>query len=364
MELKLDETHYQLLKECAEDSDFTRWNELVESTTEIIRLRGGDFSSWVLKGASFYTPKGEYMDLHDANFEGASIQGASFKDAKLFGASFKNASIELSSFTNADLIRSSFYGATVIITDFNQANLQDAVFEDAKVYSANLYEANFYRANLIGAHFNGGSIIPTPGPYRSSLCGANFKNARFKSSTYFENYDVSSKTDFRTVSFEAANFSQGLRHTLRYCNRRHNWNDWYKNKSLLLRTFTKLFWTLSNYGFSPKRVITSFALSTLFFAIIYLIFPKLISGIDQHDFMDSVYFSIVTMTTLGFGDMHAENNWVSQVLVIAQVLFGYVLLGSLITMLSDLFYSDGPSQELVRHGSHPISLTASMRDME
>lgn len=357
MALELNEKHYQLLKECSEAKDFTQWNNLMKSTNEIIRLRDGDFSGWTLNGASFHTPNGDYMDLQSANFENSTLEGVNFINAHLFKANFKNAKISYSSFTNADLIKSCFFGAEIISSDFNQANLQESDFGESRVIAANMYESIFWLANLRGARFVGRTGV-VPDNFRSNLCGALFNKALFNSDTYFENYNISSKTDFRTISFEAANFSQGLRQTLRYCNRRHNWTDWYENKPPLLRTFVKFFWSLSNYGLSPKRVLTSFFLSTLFFTTIYLFFPPLIEGIRPHNIMDSFYFSIVTMTTLGFGDMHAGKHWIAQLIVMLQVVFGYLLLGSLITMLSELYYSDGPSQELIPHGDKPKSFMA------
>lgn len=359
MAIELSPEHYQLIKDCAECGDFTQWNEFVERADEIIRLREGDFSGWDLAGASFYTPKGEYMDLHSANFEGAKIEGVSFNRAKLFRANFKGAQIKTSSFSEAELYEACFSDAELVLTDLNLADLQCANFANAGVYGANLYEANFVRADLRGGRFQG-SLMPIG--RRSTLCGADFRDAQFDHKTYFEDYEVSIRTDFRTVSFEAANFSQGLRQALRYCNRRHNWNDWYRNNNFLLGAMTKLFWSLSDYGFSPARVLSSFSISVFMFALIYFAFPQLVDGIDRHDLMASIYFSVVTMTTLGFGDMHAQDNWIAQLMVMTQVLLGYVLLGSLITVLSDLFFSDGPSQRVVPHGKRPRSFVARVTD--
>ncbi|WP_081263255.1 pentapeptide repeat-containing protein [Pseudomonas putida] len=364
MPIETNPEHYSLLKSCAEKNDFTRWNEFVETTNSIVRLRNGDFSSWTLIGASFYTPNGDYMDLHNANFEGASIQGANFRNARMYGANFTHSTIELSSFTSAELIKVSFHGAKILMTDFNHANLQQSTLEDAIIQTVNMHETILYRANLRGTRFDGSPPLPTGFLKNSSLCGAKLTQAHFNSSTIFENYNVSTETDFRTISFESANYSQGLRHTLRYCNRRHNWSDWYEGKNRLLSTLTKFFWSLSNYGFSPSRVLASFVLSTLAFAYVYMLFPNLIKGMEPHSLMDSLYFSVVTMTTLGFGDMSAQNHWIAQLLVITQVLFGYFLLGSLITMLSELFYSDGPPQGLVSHPRSVGSMVAHFKSQD
>ena len=54
----------------------------------------------------------------------------------------------------------------------------------------------------------------------------------------------------------------------------------------------------------------------------------------------TVYFSIVTMTTLGFGDMHANcRSFWGHFLLTVQVLLGYVLLAALVTRIGVLFTS-------------------------
>ncbi len=54
----------------------------------------------------------------------------------------------------------------------------------------------------------------------------------------------------------------------------------------------------------------------------------------------------MTMTTLGFGDMYAAPGSVwGHILLTFQVLFGYVLLGALITRFAILFSSEGPLGE-------------------
>jgi hypothetical protein len=57
-----------------------------------------------------------------------------------------------------------------------------------------------------------------------------------------------------------------------------------------------------------------------------------------------VYFSVVTMTTLGFGDMYANKESIAgHVLLILQVILGYVLLGALVTRFAVLFTAGGPA---------------------
>jgi len=62
----------------------------------------------------------------------------------------------------------------------------------------------------------------------------------------------------------------------------------------------------------------------------------------------ALYFSVVTMTTLGFGDMYANAHsfWrglFGSVLLVLQVILGYVLLGALVTRFAVLFTASGPT---------------------
>ncbi|MGK7909244.1 MAG: ion channel [Synechococcus sp.] len=147
---------------------------------------------------------------------------------------------------------------------------------------------------------------------------------------------------------------------------------------LFLAKLCSFFWWTSDYGSSTKRIVGVFF--AFLFAVIYVIpteapgwafwptpldtpylegldkyscntNPDLISS-GQDDLIDvgncttksvvlfgrSLYFSVVTMTTLGFGDISAHPaSLMGHIMVAVQVFIGYVLLGALITRLSILF---------------------------
>lgn len=335
--------------------DFTEWNAFVENHNEIIRLCHGDFSGRTFSGAKFNKNNEELFDFQYANFSKATLEGldfsfahmseANFEGAKIFGCSFEETKLRKSNFKNAKITFSRF-----TCTDFYESNLHNVEFIES-----NFYETNFHRANLEDSHFLGGGSNPLlMKKIRLNLCGTIFTGAKFNNGTYFGDFDVSIETDFRTIYFESANYSPGLRQTLRYCNRRHNWNEWYEDQNKVTIFFIKKFWEYSDYGQSVKCLILSFCKITLFFATIYLFFPTLIHNLEFYKPIQALYFSVVTMTTLGYGDMYpVKGNWIAQCLVMIQVIYGYVLLGSLITVLSNLFTSDGPARGLIKHPKKP-----------
>ncbi len=73
------------------------------------------------------------------------------------------------------------------------------------------------------------------------------------------------------------------------------------------------------------------------FALIYLCFPSMIeitSSLAAGNFLTYFYFSLVTFTTLGFGDIHAATS-AGAIVVSVQVVIGYIFLGGLVAMLAD-----------------------------
>ena len=65
---------------------------------------------------------------------------------------------------------------------------------------------------------------------------------------------------------------------------------------------------------------------------------------DIRGFWHALYFSVVTMTMLGFGDIAANPDcWAGQTLLMIQVILGYVLLGALVTRFAVLFTAGGPA---------------------
>ncbi|MEQ9947280.1 pentapeptide repeat-containing protein [Pectobacterium aroidearum] len=361
----LNMAQYGLILKCAELKDFTEWNNYIENLDGVIRLEGANFDGINFTDAKFYRSSGIGVNLSEATFRNSKMVRVDFSDCNLINSNFEHAEFDNCFFNEASLSKAQFQNAKLFRVDFIRANLNYANFKNTEFFESNFYEAQFYHANLEGAKLIGGGYNPlVQRELRMNLCGTIFRDAKFNNETYFGLFYVSRETDFRSISFEAANYSAGLRQTLQYCNRRHNWEDWYRKQGKILAFFVKKFWSYSDYGFSTKQIIKSFFSINLFFSIIYFLFPSLINGLNPFDPIGSIYFSFVTMTTLGFGDMHAADNSIARCIIIIQVLYGYVLLGGLITVLSTLFNSDGPPQGLIKHPPHnDIKITIKISDL-
>jgi hypothetical protein len=330
-ERKYSQEQYEILSRSRAKKDMSEWNQWrKENPQKAVLLRGASLWEAHLKGADL---RGAYLvgaDLQGASLEGAILQNAYLWEAKLQGA-----------------------------------NLRETYLQGAK----------FQRTQLQGAEFGG-----------AKLQGADFSRAIVDGNTLIWRCDVDHKTKFEGVALDAARIYPDIKQLLEYNIRRLNWRRWYRGKSKnkwiirgrqLLTSPIYLFWCISNYGLSTWRIILSFLLLSMVFATVYFVWgavdyyclgikdqpgivndlfmpiaaEKAISDVyyGAMIYLRSVYFSVVTTTTLGFGDMYANAArpgyrwWLGHILLIVQVILGYVLLGALVTRFAILFTAGGPA---------------------
>jgi len=252
-------------------------------------------------------------------------------------------------------------GADMARADFKRAHLDHANLCDTHLEDANLKYAHLERAFLVKAH----------------LENSHFEQAIVDSSTLFWDCYVDRNTDFRGVGLDSVRIDPGTKQLLEYNIRRMNWEQWYKQHPRL-RWPVKGFWQISDYGLSTKQTIKIFFKLVIFFAIIYYIwgfidyyfidikdYPGIVNNlfVDRHGLtvawwlvpFRTLYFSIVTMTTLGFGDMYANSQRIwGHILLSIQVILGYVLLGALVTRFAVLFTAGGPAAKFANEEKQKV----------
>jgi uncharacterized protein YjbI with pentapeptide repeats len=338
--LRCDVDQYEMLIQWLESNDRTKWNEWRKNHLgESILLEGADFSGLNLNG----------IDLSD--YRGiASAPRVSLKSAVLRHATLEGACLNRSDFQDTDLSEVNLVGASM-----QDACFKGATFQGTRLYGTYLMHGLYRR----GACFDG-----------SELQSGDFRRAIVDSSTSFWGCKLNRETDFRDVALESVQLEGSKKQLLEYNIRRKNWEEWYPKQNWLLAWVVRKFWEISDYGISTKRIIRTFISVSMVFAIIYYLFGAIeyyyfgISdnpGIVANLFVDengpiewclvpirSIYFSIVTMTTLGFGDMYANAHnynwgWLGHIILSFQVILGYVLLGALITRFAVLFAAGGPA---------------------
>ena len=345
---RFSQEQYDMLKRCSENKDMTEWNEWREENDyRDVELEGGDFSGWYLNEVNLGTHRQHgcrtaEVFLSKANFDKANLEKAQLTFSHLEGARFHEAHLE-----GANLMFAHLDNAFLLGVHLEGACLQCAEMPSAEVYNAHLNRSSFVDSHLQGSEFDNACLI-----------GAKFQKARVSGSTSFCYCEVDRDTDFREGGLDSVRINSAIKQLLEYNIRRKNWEEWYKQHPRL-KWLVKPFWWMSDYGLSTKRIIFTFFGLALIFANIYYHWGRMAPpGIVNNLFVDrngievqwwlvplrTLYFSIVTMTTLGFGDMYANaQSILGHLLLMVQVILGYVLLGALVTRFAVLFTAGGPA---------------------
>jgi len=312
-----DLDQYEMLKRCSDKKDMTEWNEWrknKENRHKDIELEGAPLGECYLKDVHLDLRGGYFLNDDGTNDTSKKV----CSNVHLKGAHFNHSNLEGARLMNADLEGVKFWFAHLEGADISEANLVGAKCKRAKVNGS----TSFWECKV------------------NRYC----KNNEF--------------TDFSGVALDDASIDPGTKQLLQYNIRRKNWEDWYKEHPRL-KWLVKLFWWISDYGLSTKRIIFTFFGLALIFANIYYHWGRMAPpGIVKYLFVDrsgievqswlvplrTLYFSIVTMTTLGFGDMYANaQSILGHLLLMIQVILGYVLLGALVTRFAVLFTAGGPA---------------------
>ena len=270
------------------------------------------------------------VNLEEARLSGANLERAMFWETNLRGAQFFRATLKEAKFIKTNLENA----------DFTSANLEGARFGQA-----DLKGAGFHRANLKGVEV-----------LRTNLAGTRLRSAVVDGHTTIEECKLDRATDFTSVGLANVRmFPPGDRAYLERNVREISWRNWNDGKPRIVRWIVQLFWWLSDYGASTTRLLLWFFILAAFFAGLYALPFEFVTDIRRAEVasrsvevptwivpLRAIYFSVVTMTTLGFGDIHAHpRSALGHLLLTVQVLLGYFFLGALITRLAILFQSPG-----------------------
>ena len=263
-------------------------------------------------------------DLRGANLAGAHLEGAQLWGAHLEGANLRGAYLE---------------GANLMIAQLGGADLWGAHLEGANLWGALL--ANTER--WFGVTWN---------PQHRSLPRVKRFDLKARKLEPFERKTVFGANDVRNANWAGAalleryvkdeNFLTEYIESTGPPLKILSWRSWRDSFPRLPRKIWLRMWKWTcNYGRSFWRWAVFSALLAVVFATIYWLLgcDRITFNVDkldgiQPDFKSYLYYSVVTFTTLGFGDIVPLTNW-ARLVVGAEVFIGYVMLGGLISIFAN-----------------------------
>jgi uncharacterized protein YjbI with pentapeptide repeats len=252
-------------------------------------LGGANLRKCVLIGADLHTADLSEADLTDAHLRAATLTSARLTGAKLHGAGLKLAHL---------------HEAHLIGSDLTEADLTTALLSGASLVEANITGAKLNGADLKGACVR--NIIYDRQAMKNCYYGIRvddcYGNAVFKRDAqdqdYIDTQEMRCTTPGRKLLFAMWGF-------------------------------------FTDYGRSLPRVASFALLMVVLFGVIFKMHPGLIDfGRHQMTAFTPFYFSFVTYTTLGFGDVTAMG-LAGEILVAVEVVLGYLILGLLLAILAN-----------------------------
>jgi hypothetical protein len=319
------------------ESSVDEWNQWRrDHPAERPSLRGVDLSDRNLTGINL-----DELDLAEADFYGADLSQANLKMATLIGCDFANVtavSVDLykadlrgafmtgADFSNAYLSESRLDGADLrgvvlkgaklegaILTgcDISGSDLSGAMLDDADLTDSNLSRTDMNRASVFGVRY--GTFESMRGHY-FGIRGLDsaFGNALFVRDARDRDY-----LDAFERSIESA--QPGI-----------DQNS---------RRFLFKAWKLIGYGRSLSRLALYALILAMGFGVVFAFDQALGWGLMDYSGsaqspLTPFYYSIVTYTTLGFGDITPQH-WFGEVIIVIEVLLGYTTLGLLLAILGN-----------------------------
>lgn len=286
-------------------------------------LSGYDFSYANLNRSDLSGSIMTYAVFHHATMEQATLDECEFIGSDLTGAGLNECSAKRCGFGGADLS-----GASMINADLSDATLSRSKLVDADMRAANLENARLSEADLTRAIFT-----------RARLVNSDLKHSNvFK--TNFELADMQGCRLLAIKNFKKARWIgadiRGLDLRGAYMVRRYiadeNYLFEFKVTSKFHNALYYLWWASSDCGRSLLRWFVWLFCATLFFAAIY---TQVDIDYGEHvTWFSPVYFSFVTLTTLGYGDA-VPASLTGQLFVALQAVTGYMGLGGLLSILGN-----------------------------
>ncbi|MFH2059095.1 MAG: pentapeptide repeat-containing protein [Pseudomonadota bacterium] len=286
-------------------------------------LSGYDFSYASLNRCDLTGTIIGYSNFHKAGLEKATLDECEFIGSDLTYASLNECSAKRCGFGGADLSY-----ASMINADLSEATLSRSTLVHSDLRASNLQKARMSETDLSYAIFTRASLFETDLKH-SNVNGTNFELADMQGARLL------GIKEFKKASWIGADI-RGLDLRGAYLVRRYiadeNYLFEFQKTSKLHRMIYLLWWASSDCGRSLSRWLVWLICATLAFAAIYSMVD-----IDYGDHVTGfspIYFSFVTLTTLGYGDA-VPASLTAQVFVTLQALTGYMGLGGLLSILGN-----------------------------
>jgi len=305
--LRLDLRGITLLHEDLSDLDLSGYD------LSYANLNRSDLTGTILSYSKFHKASLEQTILDECEFIGSDLTYSSLNECSAKRCGFGGADLSHARLINADLDDATLSRSKLIHSDLRASSLKNA-----RLSEADLSGAIFTRATLLESDLK-----------KSNVNGTNFELADMQGCRLL------GIKNFKKASWIGADI-RGLDLRGAYLVRRYiadeNYLYEFQTSSRFHKAIYLLWWASSDCGRSLLRWFVWLCSVTLIFAAIY---TQVDIDYGEHVTpFSSVYFSFVTLTTLGYGDA-VPSSLTAQIFVTLQAITGYMGLGGLLSILGN-----------------------------
>ncbi|HEY5672142.1 MAG TPA: pentapeptide repeat-containing protein [Malonomonas sp.] len=276
-------------------------------------LRDLDLSGCDLAGAQLFR----------ADLRGANLQGAELAAANLEGAILDEVKAQRAGFGQANL-----RGASLFLADLQEATLTQANLQGTNLNCVNLGHARLREADLSGADLSEADLryadLSLSNVHKTNFSNADLRHARLRMMRQFKNA-LWVGVDIRDINFAGA-------YLMRQEIIDQNFIKEFRSYNWLSQVLYYPWMLTCDCGRSMFRWCCCIGVMLLVFAYLYTLVEIDYGAYETA--LSPLYFSVVTMTTLGFGDVMPKTVG-AQLVTMLEVSTGYIMLGGLLSIFSN-----------------------------
>jgi len=317
-------------------------------------LTGANLQGLNLMRANLQQANLKGVDLREANLKQANLLGINLEGADLVRANLKGADLRQASLRGANLVGARLKGATLRETMLEGAVLREASLKGADLLGARLKGANLWAANLKGASLWGANLkgaylreanLKEAGLREANLEGADLAQANIKGRMFGRRSTTLYGANFRDTHVQGLKYNrwacyQGIRLDGSYGSSRfrrfardQDFVEEFRSSRVRFPLYT--IWLLfTDCGRSLSLWLSWAIVLALLFALRFYALGEAAFSREglPWGFGATVYHSVATLTTLGFGNLKPLNLEAAWWVMVEGVL-GYLMLAGFISIL-------------------------------
>jgi len=326
---------------------------LVSSNLTNVNFEDSDLYAANLKKAILSNVELVGANLTDTQLQKADLSGVNLTDSALYNANLRKTNLTATQLkgvelTNANLQRATLTDALLEDATMHEVDLENAVLVRTNLFDADLTDCKPHGASFVDVQINSGTEFGSPDSKwwqnwlfsPKSRCAYDPTNDRVSTSENDSKIKQSlakAADTYQTFEEIARDNAQPGRQSKMFVRRQEmqrqlefhdrNYGKW---------AFSWISSLLFNYGESLGRIFAWGGLIILAYGIVYWQFDLIIGADGEFitNFIDSLYFSTLTFSTLGMGDFQpSPASTLARGLVLSQAVGGAVIIAIFVFVL-------------------------------